>query len=472
MTRTIHRFLTAAVVAAGTAGILGTPQHAAAQQYYGEDATRSQLLRQPLSREGVLYRWRPEYAPLGIRMRSFMLYPSLETGVGYDDNVFEDEVVREGDGFFHVTPRARLVSDWSRHALAVDVRSRSEFFFDLSENNTTDVGSLISGRLDIGGQSALRVFGNFDKLNEDRGEPDTIFAAVEPTPYLRYGGGARIDSRLNRLTYGVGLQYERFDYDSVDVLDSDLDDAGTIDTDLDGDPLFDETFDNDDRDFDIVTAVAEVGFDFSPGYLAFVRGSANRREFDLEEDRNLVDRNGDGDVTDAVDSGLDRDSQGWEVTAGMRFELTNLLAGEVSAGYLQQNFDDDPALDDVSGIALEANLEWYPSPLLTAQFRIRRNVTDTIVAGASGRFDTRLGAGLDYEFRRNIILSGDVDYLNSNFEGADRTDNVISATFAGQYLINRRLRAVARYRITNRKSDFPGEDYLQNVVSLNLRMQI
>ncbi|QCI79570.1 hypothetical protein E6W36_08535 [Hankyongella ginsenosidimutans] len=48
---------------------------------------------------GSADRPRPEYAPVGVRLGSFFLYPSLAVDASYTDNVFAEAEDKSSDGF-------------------------------------------------------------------------------------------------------------------------------------------------------------------------------------------------------------------------------------------------------------------------------------------------------------------------------------------------------------------------------------
>lgn len=464
MSRVLNRAVAVAALSTGIMMVSGEFAGTAyAQQGAGggnRSGAGSTFLREPLNRDSVDRRARPEYDALGIRVGSFTLFPSVEVGVGYDTNVFQanDE---QGDFFYGIAPRVTLVSNWSRNQLIVSAGARSRFFTDFASENTTDPDIVVQGLVEVGPQAAqgrqsgLRYFVGARTTHEARGEPEALVATAERVQFDTYSGGARWDSQLNRVRYGIGAEVDFLRYEESDVVVGSL--ADTLDVGFGG-AAADGILTNDDRNQSIVRASGELGYDFSPGYVAFVRGEYNRRTFEEDLDR----------------TGSNRDSDGFQFVAGTRLELTNLLVGEVFGGYLEQRYDDD-ALADVAGLVFGAELEWYPSPLLTARVGADRQVVDTIVVTptgvTSGRFDSNVNLGVDYEASRNIIISGDALYRGSNFEGTEREDEVYQAGISGQLLINRSARARLGYIYNARESNQPNENFSQHTIGLNVLLQ-
>lgn len=473
-----------------------------------------------LSGQNVETRRRPDYDPIPVRVGSFLLTPSLDLGVGYDTNVFESEDDEESSVFYSIRPEVNFRSEWSRHELDVELSSVTSIFGSQSSENRTDARGRLRGTFDITRDTNVRAFAGYQRRNERRGDPDSQGSLLEePIQYDKIEAGARVNHRFNRLSVGVAGVYEDFDFEDSRIdrraaLDAPQSPNGAI-TFGGGEPVLcsnplvigDRECSHEDRNRSVVTGIVELGWDFSPGYLAFVRGRYNTRDFDLNADRNadtdidgdgkidLVgnedtngngildvgeDRNGDGNLdfgredvnNDGVASGgFNRDSDGFDVVAGMRLALTNLLFGEVFAGYTQQSYD-DRRLGDVTGIAFGAAVEWYPSELLTVSLDAERRVDDTIAENASGRFDTVIGVGVDYELLRNVILSADGQYLNSDFEGTGRDDDVITAQIGGEYLINRNARARLNYEYRERSSNVAFEEFSKNTVLFSVGLNL
>ena len=78
----------------------------------------------PLS-ETVLNRARPDYDPLGIRLGSFILHPTLAVAGTYDSNVFATPNTKatpvKGDFYVSELPSLSIGSDWNRHAVALNL---------------------------------------------------------------------------------------------------------------------------------------------------------------------------------------------------------------------------------------------------------------------------------------------------------------------------------------------------------------
>jgi uncharacterized protein (PEP-CTERM system associated) len=85
---------------------------------------------------------------------------------------------------------------------------------------------------------------------------------------------------------------------------------------------------------------------------------------------------------------------------------------------------------------------------------------------------TGVGARVDHELRRNIILGADATYEMGEFEGTSREDDTLALGADITYLVNRNLRLVLDYDYDQRDSNAPGADFTTNSVILSLRTSL
>ncbi len=376
-------------------------------------------------------RARGDYDSRGIRAGSFFLYPSVVETFSYDDNVFATKVSKKDDFIVTSAPTLQILSNWGRHRLdlllgAVDVRHAN-----FSSEDHTDFNGLADWQLDV--TRSFNIAGKLGAsfLTESRGQADAPTAAAEPTDYRKYDASVSLNKQFNRFTFQLGGAVQALDYDDVRALD------GT-------------TIDQDIRDGRVYTEIGKVAYEFSPGYRVFGLVEANQRNF--------------GNAAD------DRNSKGIETRAGLEFEVTHLVKGEISAGYFEQNYD-QVGFSNTSGMAFKGGLLWNPTQLMTVNLSGERRVSETSVAGSSGHVDTLLTSKIDYEIMRNLIGSPFVNYTIEDYKGVNREDKTLQAGINMQLLINRHLSAGAFYTFTTKNSNLDTFDYDKNVVGGTLKLQ-
>ena len=382
----------------------------------------------------VIARPRPDYDAPGLRMGEFVMLPSVSAGTIYNSNVFNTPTDTKSDWAFELTPMLRLISDLPRHALNVLIGAHSLFYTRLDSENTTDITINGQGRLDIRRSTNVTVDAGYVVLHEARGAVDLPGNAAEPTEYAVANAQAMLNHTFNRLRVSAGASIQDLDYSNTKLV-----------------PPGPAVLNNHDRDRDMLTGLAEAAYEFSPGTSAFLRGSYNERNY--------------AQTLDAA--GFRRDSEGSEVDGGVQFELSQLVVGQLYAGYLQQSYD-DARFSDVGGAAFGAQLEWYPTLLTTVRLNARRAVEETTIAGASSYLTSHVALGVDHELLRNLVISLDALYDHNDYNDSPRTDTFWGFAVGAMYLVNRNLQANIGYVFSRRESNIAGFDYSNNIFRVGL----
>ncbi len=359
-------------------------------------------------------RARPDYDAPGLRTGAFVLHPSLDVGLAYNDNILAEDANETDDLIGIFKPRVQLDSDWSRHALQLSAEGRIGRYDDNDSEDYEDWLLGVDGRLDVG-LSRLNFAAGYDSLHEERTSPDDR-RGTEPTEYTDQNLAVSWTMLLNRVLVRPLLGYRALDYDSTP-----LPGGGAIN--------------NDDRDRDQLTAGLRVGYELSPDYAFFVQGQVDEVDYDLEFDN----------------GGFRRSSDGAEVVFGSTLDFSGVTFGEVFIGYRERDYD-DPRFETVDGFIFGGDVAWNITTLTTLRFLGSRTISGTTIIGAAGREDTRFGFQADHELLRNLILSLDVALTYQDFLGIDREDDVTTVNLGARYLVNRNLEVQLAYARQERES--------------------
>ena len=108
---------------------------------------------------------------------------------------------------------------------------------------------------------------------------------------------------------------------------------------------------------------------------------------------------------------------------------------------------------------------------MTVSFMGERKVAETTTPGFGGRLDTTLGAEVDYELLRNVILFAGVRFTQQDFNDPGRRDDLLKASAGIEYLMNRHLRLNAHYEYTDRNSSLPAFSFDRHMVMFNATAQ-
>ena len=97
----------------------------------------------------VLSRPRPDYDPLGIRLGSFIVHPSIGLTETYDSNVFATQTGAISDFYTTESPGISVASDWNRHSLAFTANGQFKQYVSRTSENVNNATTDMRGRYDI-----------------------------------------------------------------------------------------------------------------------------------------------------------------------------------------------------------------------------------------------------------------------------------------------------------------------------------
>jgi len=405
--------------------------------------TSTTVIAQELQRgASILDRPKPELDPLGIRAGGFLIFPKIEVGTAYDDNVFatDDDAVdvngnkieKEGDFLFQVLPSVTVQSDFNRHQLRFSTGADVGRYADNTSENYIDYFVTGGGRYDVTGDAAISTNLAYRQLHEDRGDPDAPTAASEPIEFTRSNAELAYQQRFNRVIGRVGIGAENEDYDDVASV------TGT-------------TLDQDDRDRWAYSTVGQIGYDLYPGYQPFLRFTYTRTKYD--------------------EGIVKPDSDTYEAVVGTTLDLTNLLTGEVFIGYLSRKYDEE-AFEDFTGLAFGLKLDYAITQITSLNGTISRTVEEGFAITPNPRDRTTFEVGVDHELLRNVILSARAQYQIDDYQSGDQEEDFYLLEAGATYSLNRNFYLRGTYSYSMRDSSVRFDDYDRNLVLLRIGAQL
>lgn len=372
----------------------------------------------------VRERPRPEYDPLGMRYGGFNLHASLGLGAQTTDNVLATATAEQDDIIYHVTPEARLRSNWGRHALEIGAGADMQSYDDTSDADVTTSYVNAMGRLDIGSDTNVSLRGLIAHEAESFANPDSL-PGQERVEYDRSDLALAVSHTFNRVRV-IG---------TAETRDFDFEDANG--------------FDQDRRDYTEDSLTGRVEVAMSP--RLFLVGQVSSDERDYSNDPAVS-------------------SEGTTYLAGIRFEATNLLHGEITAGTFEREYDG--AAGSVDGTALAANVEWYITQLTTLSFHASRGAQEGGASIDTPYTATEYGARVDHELLRNVILSAGFTSGTRDYETISLEDETFVGNLEAIYLVNRRVDLNLRYTYEENDSSAAGRDYKISGVFAGLRLHL
>ena len=377
----------------------------------------------------------PSDPTVGPMAGTFELNGAASLSVGFDDNVYATRNDRVADGLLVLGWEASAEQDLADRDLRIYASGAHGRYFSESDENYDDVAL----GTEIGRQvtPAWRLFGglSFARAHESRESPDAV-NGVEPTTYSDIQAFAGSSTKIGRGDLRIGATYSRLDFDDVSA-------AG-------GAPI-----DNDDRDRQEVTFGGRGGYDLGGGYEMFAQALADLRIYD------------DG----ADDNGFDRDSQGYGVGFGVRYDNRRNLELEALLGYLHQTYD-DPLLENIGALDIGLSGTWRPTGRTRIRGGIARSIEETTINGASGYVLTSYTLGLEQAVHPQVSLDTSVGFYTNRFVGIARDDHVLGLSAGARYFPMKHIFVGTSYEYLQRDSSDPNEDYDENRVFLRVGAQL
>jgi hypothetical protein len=374
------------------------------------------------------------YAPLGIRAGSFILKPAVELSGGYDSNP-RRSTDGEGSALYIFAPELLAYSDWERHQLRADLRGSYTGYNAASDLNRPYFQSTIDGRFDWTRQTSVNLQSRFLLSTDNPGSPDFQAGVAEPTIFTNVGGSAGVTHRFNRVEIGGKLEIDRTRYQDSLLTD------GTESS-------------NEDRAFYEYGLELRGSYEASPGFKPFIALEADSRVHDLAVDR----------------SGFRRDSKGFSPRVGTTFELTRLLTGDFSIGYLTRAYD-DPRLAELNGFIADGSLAWAISPLTTATFTARSAAYESTQPDISGVLARDFGVQVEHSFRDWLSGTLKFGFGVDDYVGSSQVDHRLLASAGLTYKFSRMLQLKGEAKREQRTSNELNQDYSANIFMLGLRLQ-
>lgn len=345
----------------------------------------------------------PEYAPLGIPFGTFRIYPSVDSRIRYDSNLFAEDRNKVSDAISDTTLHVEADSMWSQNVLNLfgDVRRRQYFSRETESSTAFKLGA--DGKVLVDRLTPVTGSVIYQQDIEPRIAVTGNFSSREPIRYSRAEAQGQVTHEFGRLVARATGRYTDLDYrNGTDTLGG----------------LLQQNF----RDHTEFRIGGDLDYAVSPAFAPFV--TATYKKFDYSLAKQVL--------------AVDRDSSGYEIAGGVDFDLSRLARGRLQVGYLHQDWS-DPRIKSVSTASIRARLEYYPSQLITLSALASRDLYDSQLADAPAYLDTSAVVRADYELLRNLILSAEAGYEVANFRGIDRKDRRVTLAAGGTYLVSRHV---------------------------------
>lgn len=344
-------------------------------------------------------RSRPDYETDGLKWGAWTLNPKLDVGFEFNNNIFATATLPENDVIGVVAPFISIESNWSVHSLVLEGDYLRREYFDFSSESVDQYGIRADGRLDLKRNSTVATGASYRFQTEPRTSAGAANRSANPIKFDITSGYVTGNYETGRTQFTGTANLTSTNYN-----DALLNDGSIADQDF--------------RDLEEFSVEGRAAYAISPSTALFARAELSDQNYDV------VAENG------------NRNGQVYVLNTGADFDISNLIRGEVGLGYFEASFE-NPLFENVDGISVNAGLEWFPSPLITVGSQATRSIQAAALASSPAFVSTTISGVVDYEYRRNIIISAGLDFADESYEDIDRADQRLSGYIGGSYLLNR-----------------------------------
>lgn len=375
------------------------------------------------------------YEQLGIKTGGLIVYPTLGIGTVVTDNVGGDNSNRKSDIGLNLKPSLRILSDWVRHEYEFTGSGDFDFYADESDNNVTEANARSRLRLDVRRGTTLTFQSGYTLSQEGQENSDVPDTAIGDRTDHRFDTSVALAHELGRLqtrlTGGAAIQL----YEDVDLQGGGKED-------------------NADRNYVEPSVALRLGYEISPALKPFIEAAYEPRRHFKTPDRN----------------GLDRDSNGLELRAGVAFEPSPIWSGEFALKYLLRDYD-DPALDQVDAFGVSGNVIWRPSELTTVTFTADTSLDETSDPSSSGSRNYTGRVDVAHDLRDYLTISSGFGAEYEDFQGIDQTELILRARAGLIWRLNNWLAWTLDYDFIYSDSSLPATDYYENRVTAGIELR-
>jgi len=374
------------------------------------------------------------YDAVGVRWGSFILKPTLETGLTATSNA--DSSANGSEAVLsETTLRLNAASDWASNS--AEINAFGTFRKTLSGEEVDDVEGGVDALLELELGNEYRARGTFEYsiTPESAASPVVIPDTVEEPYAQTVGGTLGLEKDVGKARFAVtgGISHDAYG-------DADLEGGGVLS--------------QKDRDATLYTLELRTGYEISPSLTPFIEAEFGRNQYDQEVDS----------------AGYRRSGDQYAFRGGLAFNRGEKLSGEVAAGWIREDFDDD-RLEPLSAPSVAADVLW--SPLRGTNVRLGGSTTleGTTTPGESGSILYSTSLGIERQMRSNLTGNALFGAAWRDYVGDDGHETILNAEASLTWWLNRYAGITGRVRHETVSSNLPDRDSETNSIFLGLKVQ-
>lgn len=367
------------------------------------------------------------YAPVGIRVGTFVLRPTVTQQIAHENS--NDGATSTDRTYSRTVLEVEIDSDWSRHQL--NIGAEQVIDKTISGTGPEDPSTAINAdlRLDLTSTTTADINFEYRYGLDDQSDPNAITGADSQAEVHEFAGSASLTQQFGTWRGRATIAGGRVRYG---------------DAELPGGTLVSQS----DRDADDYAATLRATLETGSAYQPFVQGSFGQTIYDQRFDFN----------------GFERSSDDYDLRAGVIADFGEKLTGEFAIGYALRDID-DPRLPSIDGLTVNGFASWSPQRGTDVLMGLSTSLEDSTIADESGSVYYAATAEVVHQMRSNVVarISGLVGWRN--YIGATPDETVVGGGAGVTWWLNRNLalEAGATYEKTTSDAGTDNDDLFLGV---------
>jgi hypothetical protein len=380
-----------------------------------------------------------EFAPLGVPLGSFFLYPRGEVDEAYNSNIFATSTSPTRDWITALTSSFDLLSNFPRDSLNFHAGSLAQFYLGHSPQNTQDVFFSTNGTLDL--TAGSYIYGNAEvaKQHISYGAPNSPGSIAEPVTYWNYTATAGYLQQGLRFSYEVDVGVTSAQYNAAQLV------SGGV---------LPQSYQDGTASSAAITGIYEI----IPDYRGYVRFTGSLFDY-----------------WHTVPGEIRPNFTTYRIDLGLQILPTNhIIYGDAYVGYLVQNFQQS-SLGSTSTPDYGGDLIWSITPRTTLTFSglltYNTGTPGNIPLAGNSYLSKTFTGTVSHEVLPNLQLFLTGNYINNSFQGISQTQNVFLVNPGVRYQVNRNLYLGGDIYHVQQTSTASGGSFSQNIFTLRVGTQ-
>ncbi|WP_378948820.1 outer membrane beta-barrel protein [Mesorhizobium sp. ANAO-SY3R2] len=374
------------------------------------------------------------FEAVGIRLGSFVLRSGLEQGIVATSNA-NSSANGQSAVLSETTVRLNAASDWETHSATIN--AYGGFRRTLSGQEVKDLAGGIDGALELEFADDLRATGGlaYTVSPESATSPVVIAGPAERATLQTIDAALGLEKDIGNLRLGLAGEATSEIYGNADLPGG-------------------ATLSQKDRNSTLYAGTFRLGYELSPAITPFGEVEYGRRIYDQTFDT----------------AGFERSSNVVGVRAGVELDMGEKFGGELSAGWMSENFDDD-RLNTVSAATVAADLRWSPLRGTIVRLNGTTGVEGSTTPGESGSVLYAGRLGVERQMRADLTGLATVGLGWRDYPGTGDHELGLTAEAGLTWWLSRYAGLTGRLRHETMNSTLPGRDSTTNSIFLGVNVQ-